>query len=145
MSVSSRSHESQDFNDIDRVYVDIRDMSLYSLGLKKIQNGTSAELVPGTSVPTDISSEHILYDTAMRLVVDRCSHTSPDSGKNRKPTINVSGRVTKPLQLVLSNSAYQQLWSTMDTLSGKTDGDSMGSSVHSASSSALTSPVITPV
>jgi vacuolar protein sorting-associated protein 13D len=140
---------SADFNDIDRVYIDITDMSLYSLGLTK--NGAQG-LETGTSADV---SEHILHDTALRLVVDRCCRTGPgdetegeSSGtrnESSKPVIHVSGRVTKPLQLVLSNRAYQQLLSTNDTLSGKTERELNGSRGTSTASSAVTSPVISPV
>ena len=140
---------SNDFNDIDRVYIDITDMSLYSLGLTK-----SGAKGLETRMSTDVS-EHILHDTAMRLVVDRCCRSGPvvdahgesfgTKSESSKPTIHVSGRVTKPLQLVLSNRAYQQLLSTNDTLSGKTEREQNGSRGTSTASSAVTSPVISPV
>ena len=139
---------SKDFNDIDRVYIDITDMSLYSLGSTK----SRVQSVEGTGTSSDVS-EHILHDTALRLVVDRCCR-SGDPGdvdslgtksETSKPTIHVSGRVTKPLQLVLSNRAYQQLLSTNDTLSGKTERDLGLSRGTSTASSAVTSPIISPV
>lgn len=140
---------SSDFNDIDRVYVDITDMSFYSLGLT-----LSNEQRLGTGMGDDVS-QHILHDTALRLVVDRCCRTSTGveiergiSGtrnETSKPTIHVSGRVTKPLQLVLSSRAYQQLLSINDTLSGQTEKDINGSKCSSSASSALTSPIVSPV
>ncbi len=140
---------STDFNDIDRVYIDITDMSLYSLGLTK--NGAQGL---ETNTSADVS-EHILHDTALRLVVDRCCRSGPADNvqgeslgskhESSKPTIHVSGRVTKPLQLVLSNRAYQQLLSTNDTLSGKTEREQNGSRTTSTTSSAMTSPVISRV
>jgi vacuolar protein sorting-associated protein 13D len=148
-SEATFGESSNDFNDIDRVYIDITDMSLYSLGLAK---SGARSLEPSTSADV---SEHILHDTAMRLVVDRCCRSGPaDDGQGEslgtksessKPTIHVSGRVTKPLQLVLSNRAYQQLLSTNDTLSGKTERELNGSRGTSTASSAMTSPVISPV
>ena len=139
---------SKDFNDIDRVYIDITDMSLYSLGCTKGRMQSSEGI--GTS--SDVS-EHILHDTALRLVVDRCCRSGDPSdvessgtkNESSKPTIHISGRVTKPLQLVLSNRAYQQLLSTNDTLSGKTERELNGSRGTSTASSAVTSPIISPV
>ncbi|XP_028393538.1 vacuolar protein sorting-associated protein 13D-like [Dendronephthya gigantea] len=144
------SDSSTDFDDIDRVYIDITDMSLYSLGLAK---GGARCSENGTGVAV---SEHILHNTALRLVVDRCCRSGPgdeaegeisetDFGESSKPTILVSGRVTKPLQLVLSNRAYKQLLSTNDTLSGKTERNMSGSRGTSTASSAVTSPIISPV
>ena len=139
-----------DFNDIDRVYIDITDMTLYSLGLTR--NG--AQVINENGISVDVS-EHILHDTALRLVVDRCCRSEPGDqtmgesletkSESSKPTIHVSGRVTKPLQLVLSNRAYQQLLSTNDILSGKTERELNGSRGTSATSSAMTSPFISPV
>lgn len=139
---------SKDFNDIDRVYIDITDMSLYSLGCTKSRVQSSE----GTGTSSDVS-EHILHDTALRLVVDRCCRSGDPAdveslgpkNESSKPTIHVSGRVTKPLQLVLSNRAYQQLLSTNDTLSGKTERELNGSRGTSTASSAVTSPIISPV
>lgn len=142
------SDSSTDFDDIDRVYIDITDMSLYSLGLAK--DGVHCS----ESGPSVDASEHILHNTALRLVVDRCCRSGPgdeaereitDFRESSKPTILVSGRVTKPLQLVLSNRAYQQLLSTNDTLSGKTERNLNGSKGTSTASSAVTSPIISPV
>ena len=124
-----------EFNDVDRVYIDITDMSLYSLGFKN------------ADVNDDVS-EHILHNTAVRLVVDRCCKTLHDGermGTSRKPTIHVSGRVTQPLSLVLSSRAYQQLLSTSDILSGKTERDINVSKGNSVSSSVMTPPLISPM
>lgn len=124
-----------EFNDVDRVYIDITDMSLYSLGFKN------------ADVNDDVS-EHILHNTAVRLVVDRCCKTLHDGermGTSRKPTIHVSGRVTQPLSLVLSSRAYQQLLSTSDILSGKTERDLNVSKGASVSSSVMTPPLISPM
>ena len=134
------------FNDIDRVYVDITDMSLYSLGMTNDAAETRPSLSDYSGIGDD--GEHILHDTAIRLVIDRCCGGGPGDEESEnsasKPTIHLLGRVTKPLQLVLSNSAYQQLLSTMDTLSGKTERDYAGSSVPSTASSRVTSPLISP-
>lgn len=134
------------FNDIDRVYVDITDMSLYFI---REQHKAETSMETGHENLEDAgdgeNGEHVLHDTALRLVIDRCSRSGLGTEEGEKlaskPMIHVSGRVTKPLQLVLSNSAYQQLLSTMDTLSGKTERDHMGSTA----SSRVTSPFVSPV
>ena len=144
-NTDNTSIKETSFNDIDRVYVDITDMSLYFMReLHKTENKMETGHESLESASDDDNGEHVLHDTALRLVIDRCSRSGlgTDEGESRasKPMIHLSGRVTKPLQLVLSNSAYQQLLSTMDTLSGKTERDHMGSTA----SSRVTSPLVSP-
>ncbi|XP_048580764.1 intermembrane lipid transfer protein VPS13D isoform X3 [Nematostella vectensis] len=117
--------------DIDRVQVDIQDMSLYSITLSpehlsRISSGhtLSETLLGGSPSKVPKTGIHILHRTGFQLLLDRQSVDEQGfrSGlEQKKPTICVEARVSTPLKLELSTYTYKQLMDTVDNLGGGED------------------------
>lgn len=115
-------------HDIDRVLVEIKDMSLYCLAMDNGGSGrtsstSSAESFTGRNIlhSPRSTSMHILHKTAFELLIDRRSEDAGSFGvplNLKKPTILISGKVATPLQLELSTHSYHHLLETIDNISG---------------------------
>lgn len=115
-------------HDIDRVFVGIKDMSLYCLtmdngGSGRTSSSSNAESFAGRNIlhSPRSTSMHILHKTAFELMIDRRSEDAGSFGvplNLKKPTIHISGKVATPLQLELSTHSYHQLLETIDNIGG---------------------------
>jgi vacuolar protein sorting-associated protein 13D len=114
--------------DIDRVQVDIQDMSLYSITLStddltKLSSGQtlSESLLGGSPSKVPKSGIHILHKTGLQVCVDRRSDVQEilQDTSNKTPTICVDARILTPLKLELSTYTYEQLLNTVDNLGGE--------------------------
>ena len=129
-------------HDVDRVFVEIKDMSLNCLTLSS-EETTRVSL--GQSLTDSLMDEitrkprtgdPILRETAFQLIVDRRSEVSPqfETPNNGKPTIQLTGKVISPLMLELSTQTYRHLFATIDSLTGDKE--------HGMGASAQTKPDI---
>lgn len=114
---SDTGHLTAVEHDIDRLFVEIKEMSLYCLtpGLKDSFTGRNVPNSPKSH------STHILHKTAFELMIDRRSEEIGALGaplNTQKPTIHISGKVASPLQLELSTHSYHQLLDTIDNIGG---------------------------
>lgn len=125
---SDTGHLTAVEHDIDRLFVEIKDMSLYCLSTVQVGSGrtsssSSTESFTERSIlnsPKSCST-HILHKTAFELTIDRCSEEIGALGMSlnlKKPTIHISGKVATPLQLELSTHSYRQLFDTIDNIGG---------------------------
>lgn len=115
-------------HDIDRVFVGIKDMSLYCLtmdngGSGRTSSSSNAESFARRNIlhSPRSTSMHILHKTAFELMIDRRSEDAGSFGvplNLKKPTIHISGKVATPLQLELSTHSYHQLLETIDNIGG---------------------------
>lgn len=125
---SDTGHLTAVEHDIDRLFVEIKEMSLYCLtpGLKdssRTSSFSSPESFTGRNVHNSPKSHstHILHKTAFELMIDRRSEEIGALGaplNTQKPTIHISGKVASPLQLELSTHSYHQLLDTIDNIGG---------------------------
>ena len=125
---SDTGHLAAEEHDIDRLFVEIKEMSLYCLtpDLKdssRTSSFSSPESFTGRNAlnsPKSYST-HILGKTAFELMMDRRSEKIGSLGaplNTQKPTIHISGKVASPLQLELSTHSYHQLLDTIDNIGG---------------------------
>ena len=125
---SDTGHLTAVEHDIDRLMVEIKDMSLYCSSADQTSPGQTS-LSPSTESFTGRNilnspkscSTHILHKTAFELSIDRRSEEIGALGISlnlKKPTIHISGKVAAPLQLELSTHSYHQLLDTVDNISG---------------------------
>lgn len=115
-------------HDIDRVFAEIKDMSLYCLtmdngGSGRTSSSSNTESFTSRNIPHSprSTSVHILHKTAFELVIDRRSEDAGSFGlplNLKKPTIHISGKVATPLKLELSTHSYHQLFETIDNIGG---------------------------
>ena len=115
-------------HDIDRVFAEIKDMSLYCLTMDNGGSGrtsfsSNTESFTTRNIPHSprSTSVHILHKTAFELVIDRRSEDAGSFGlplNLKKPTIHISGKVATPLKLELSTHSYHQLLETIDNIGG---------------------------
>ncbi|XP_022802556.1 vacuolar protein sorting-associated protein 13D-like isoform X2 [Stylophora pistillata] len=120
-------------HDIDRLFVEVKDMSLYCTAMDTGRSGRASsssfsEPFTGPNVvhSPKCSSVHILHKSAFELVIDRRSEDVGALAMGavctslhlKKPTIQISGKVTTPLKLELSTHSYRQLFDTIDNLGG---------------------------
>lgn len=115
-------------HDIDRVFAEIKDMSLYCLtmdngGSGRTSSSSNTESFTTRNIPHSprSTSVHILHKTAFELVIDRRSEDAGSFGlplNLKKPTIHISGKVATPLKLELSTHSYHQLLETIDNIGG---------------------------
>lgn len=115
-------------HDIDRLFVEIKDMSLYCITMDTGRSGRTSsssfsEPFTGPNIlhSPKSGSMHILHKSAFELVIDRRSEDVGAFGMSlnlKKPTIQISGKVTAPLKLELSTHSYHQLLETIDNLGG---------------------------
>ena len=115
-------------HDIDRVLVQIKDMSLYCLTMDadastRTSSSSNAESFSGRNFlqSPKSSSMHILHKTAFELMIDRRSEDVGSLGMSlnlKKPMIHISAKVATPLQLELSTHSYRQLLDTIDNIGG---------------------------
>lgn len=125
---SDTGHFTAVEHDIDRLFVEIKEMSLYCLtpDLKdssRTSSLSSPESFTGRNVLNSPKSHstHILHKTAFELMIDRRSEEIGALGaplNTQKPTIHISGKVASPLQLELSTHSYHQLLDTIDNIGG---------------------------
>ena len=116
-------------HDIDRVFVEIKDMSLYCSTMDtgrpgRTSSSSSVESFTDKNIlrSPKSSSMHILHKTAFEVMIDRRSEDVGSLGMSlnlKKPTINISAKVATPLQLELSTHSYHQLLDTIDNIGGK--------------------------
>ena len=115
--------------DTDRLFVEIKDMSLYCSSTEIPSSGRSSmssntESFSSRSATNATSSAHILHETTFELVIDR---RSEEAGHLefpldlKKPTIQISGKVASPFQLELSSYSYRQLLDTIDNIGGSNE------------------------
>lgn len=116
-------------HDIDRLFVEIKDMSLYCLtmdtgGSGRTSSSSTAEPFTGRNIlhSPKSNSVHILHKTAVELLIDRRSEEDVGalgmSQNLQKPTIQISGKVATPLKFELSTHSYHQLLDTIDNIGG---------------------------
>lgn len=115
-------------HDIDRVFAEIKDMSLYCLamdneGSGRTSSSSNTESFTSRNIPHSprSTSVHILHKTAFELVIDRRSEDAGSFGlplNLKKPTIHISGKVATPLKFELSTHSYHQLLETIDNIGG---------------------------
>ena len=124
---SDTGHLTAVEHDIDRLIVEIKDMSLYCSSTDQTLPGqtslsSSTEPFTGRNINSPKSySTHILHKTAFELLIDRRSEEIGALGMSlnmKKPTIHISGKVAAPLQLELSTHSYHQLLDTIDNIGG---------------------------
>ena len=125
---SDTGHLTAVEHDIDRLFVEIKDMSLYCLSMEQTRSGrtsssASSESFTGRNILNSprACSTHILHKTAFELMIDRRSEETGALGMPlnlKKPTIHISGKVATPLQLELSTHSYRQLLDTIDNIGG---------------------------
>lgn len=125
---SDTGHLTAVEHDIDRLFVEIKDMSLFcssadQTALEKTLSSSFAESFTdrGNLNSPKSCSTHILHKTAFELMIDRCSEEIGALGVSvnlKKPTIHISGKVATPLQLELSTHSYRQLLDTIDNIGG---------------------------
>ena len=104
-------------HDVDRLFLEIKDMSLYCLTNPEAESGTHKNILYSSR----FNSTHILHKTAFELMLDRRSEEIQAVGvfsHVKKPTIHISGKVATPLQLELSTQSYRQLFDVIDNISG---------------------------
>lgn len=119
--------------DIDRLFVEVKDMSLYCTAMDTSRSGRASSSSFSESCASSKNlhspkccSVHILHKSAFQLVIDRRSEdvgalamgVGYASLNLKKPTIQMSGKVTTPLKLELSTQSYRQLFETIDNLGG---------------------------
>ena len=119
--------------DIDRLFVEVKDMSLYCTAMDTSRSGRASSSSFSESFASSKNlhspkccSVHILHKSAFQLVIDRRSEdvgalamgVGCASLNLKKPTIQMSGKVTTPLKLELSTQSYRQLFETIDNLGG---------------------------
>ena len=121
---SDTGHLTRVEHDIDRVFAEIKDMSLYCLTMDSEGSGrtsslSSAESFTGRNIMHSprSTSMHILHKTAFELMIDRRSEDVVPLNL-KKPTIHIAGKVATPLQFELSTHSYHQLLETIDNISG---------------------------
>ncbi len=128
----------------DRLYLEIRDMSMYSMNLTK-QKALHMEAKKGCSLNTSVFSTPqpggyvqtsygtpILHDTVLELTIEKIDvddskvemdlgleHTQPDS----QSVLQVSGKIVTPLRVVLTKVVYEQILNTLDNLTPADDDD----------------------
>ena len=114
-------------HDVDRLLMEIKDMSLYFLSLSEDESRkASSRCTPADSFLSDKTFTdsrthvHILHKTAFHLTLDRRSEVTQALrwSKSKKPTIRLSGKVATPLQLELSTQSYTELFETINNLGG---------------------------
>ena len=125
---SDTGHLTAVEHDIDRLFVEIKDMSLYCLTADQTASATTSsssftESFTSRNVlnSSKSCSTHILHKTAFELMIDRRSEDIGALGMSlnqKKPMIYISGKVATPLQLELSTHSYHQLLDTIDNISG---------------------------
>jgi vacuolar protein sorting-associated protein 13D len=138
MNLGSPMHMSPDTENKDRIYVDIRDMSLYSMNIDelapKLKGLSQTELYTRTDI-----GEQILHDTIVELTIDKIDPAVkvlnlthdftlgedflPQTGEigesvpiEEQSTIVIKGRVVNPLRIVLAKKVYEQILQTVDNI-----------------------------
>lgn len=112
--------------DVDRVFVEIKDMSLNCLTLSSEETSrislgqTLTESLMDEITRRPRSGDPILRETAFQLIVDRSSQIRPrlEDDDNGKPTIILTGKVVSPFMLELSTQTYSHLFATIESLTG---------------------------
>ena len=112
--------------DVDRLFVEITDMSLYLLFQSGSDSLSSAFLSDRTLTDSGTHT-HVLHKTAFHLTLDRRSEVCPEAFYPRagKPSIHVHGQVATPLKLELSTLGYKELLQTLDNLGGGKESSSV--------------------
>lgn len=137
--------------DTDRLFVEIKDMSLYCSSTEIPSSGRNsmslnADSFSSRSATNATSSAHILHETTFELVIDR---RSEEAGHLefpldlKKPTIQISGKVASPFQLELSSYSYHQLLDTIDNIGGSNEKTHVPPPAG-MQSSAMTTPSLSP-
>lgn len=117
--------------DTDRLFVEIKDMSLYcslaelaSSGRTSFSSNDRSFTSKNVINSSKSSSSHILHNTTFELIIDRRSEDVGHLGfpmNLKKPTIQISGKVATPFQLELSTYSYRQLLETIDNIGGSNE------------------------
>ncbi|XP_064629557.1 intermembrane lipid transfer protein VPS13D-like isoform X2 [Lineus longissimus] len=141
MNLDTPMHLGSVVENKDRIYVDIRDMSLYSMNIDelapKLKGLSQTELFSRTDI-----GEQILHDTMVELTIDKIdpevkilnlTHDfslgedfTPRAGESvpteeEQSTIMIKGRVVNPLRVVLAKKVYEQILRTVDNITYNED------------------------
>ena len=125
---------------LDRVFMEMRNMNLYSVNLDKDTNPNISAIPSDGSLFNDVYIEQkgtpIIYNTTVQVTVDHIapdlSVINPDSTQNIdfsvhremndslqeiQPKLDFNATIKTPVQLVLSKNVYEQILQTVDNIS----------------------------
>ena len=144
--VEGQGYETDDSVDeggkSDRIFMEVRDMNLYSVNLDKDIYPSTSIVTPGGSLCNDVfidkTGTPIMYNTTIQVTLD---HTAPDIGvinpdntqgmdfsvprgmndsftlQEIQPLLDFNATIKTPVKLVLSKHVYEQMLQTVDNIS----------------------------
>ena len=119
---NSQPQPMMSVEDKDKIHVDVRHVSLYSLNFDEVRQKLSGLSRIDMCMRTDIGHQ-ILQDTMVQFTVDRRQPQTllhdfamQEEALPKQTEVIINGKVVNPLRVNLSKSQYEQILKTVDNL-----------------------------